>query len=140
MLTSVKRSSCTVTADLRLGTVLVQCLAPLFSQECNTPQGFIEMHLLMYQEHRLLQEHSRKVEASLFSKHYTVYTQLGNYFKAQCHGISKADKAKKNFLRVPEKNLNRQVLLPFKKVQLPDSDISVRDLSCKIYVLEHFKG
>jgi len=80
MLRSVKSSSCTVTTDLRLGSVPVQHLAPLFSQVFNTPQGFMEVHLLMYGEHRLLQEHSRKAEGNLSSKHCTVYLQLGNFF------------------------------------------------------------
>lgn len=77
MLTSVKSSSSTVTADL---TVPVQHLAPLFSLESNIPQGFVEIHLLMYREHRLLQEDSRKAEGNLFGKHYTVYMEFGNDF------------------------------------------------------------
>lgn len=42
----------------------------------------MEIHLLMYKEHRLLTEHSRKAEDNLLVSY--VYVQLGSDFFRHC--------------------------------------------------------
>lgn len=79
----------------------------------------MEIHLINVQKTQTLQEHSREAEGNLFSKHYTVYIQLGNAFLGTVSWRSKVDnKAKTTFLGLPEKerNSNRQVLLSFNRI------------------------
>lgn len=142
MLTSVKSSSCTVTADL---TVPVQHLASLFSQESNTSQRLMEIHLLMYKEHRLLTEHSRKAGDNLLVSIILYIYSQEVIFQALCHGISKiANKVKKTFLELPGKKKRIHTgksCFHLKKISY-QSLIFLSDLSCKIYIYitDDFKG